>query len=176
VITTSRHHIYLYKNRLYVPRLARTDAGFYLEQEPVSSVEPAPAELRVLLESRIREGNPVTAAPMRKEYPSLPRVVRAAGARTARAFEREARLWAVELTSRETATATAIRLDDFMEHLLCGGGLSQSSTLPEKPLAESLLSPPVSSVSCPLSASRGVCVCAKCRRHNTWPGRLCALL
>jgi len=36
---------------------------------------------------------------MRKEYPSLPRVVRAAGARTARAFEREARLWAVELTS-----------------------------------------------------------------------------
>ncbi|PYR27202.1 MAG: hypothetical protein DMF98_06605 [Acidobacteria bacterium] len=99
MITTSRHHIYLYKNRLYVPRLARTDAGFYLEQEPVSSVEPAPAELRVLLESRIREGNPVTAAPMRKEYPSLPRVVRAAGARTARAFEREARLWAVELTS-----------------------------------------------------------------------------
>src|SRR3954454_1902402 len=81
-----------------------------------------------------------------------------------------------ELTRRKTATTTAIRPDDFMEHLLYGGGLSQSSTLPETPPAESPPSPPVSSVSCPLSAFRGVCVCARCRRHNIWRGRLCALL
>jgi hypothetical protein len=33
---------------------------------------------------------------------------------------------------------------------------------------------PSSCAFCPLSASRGACACAICRRHSTWPGRPCA--
>ena len=96
-----RIHVYKYRERLYVPELAVTDAGFYWEHGPVTDLASDAVALQPILEESLAKGNPMVKTPARDEYPRVPHVVRAAGARSVSAFEREATLWAIEAAEKE---------------------------------------------------------------------------
>ena len=116
-------HVYAYHGRLYLPELAVTQAGFYYEYGPVASLPPEPGELRVAIDRLRRTGNLRVATPKRDEYPSVPFVVRAAGARTMLTFEREATLWNIR------ATETDLRLERLARASRAGWGASEETRI-----------------------------------------------
>src|SRR6185295_9834556 len=63
-------HVYFRAGRFFVPVVARTDAGYYLDIEPVgvSAVDDAGA-LTALLQQVIDAGNPPVPAPLRGQFP-----------------------------------------------------------------------------------------------------------
>ncbi len=79
------------------------------------------------------------------------------------------RVWRASSAARRASSASA------------GTSGNAFSVIPYRPAARrgtlpggSRRSPPVSCVSCLLSASRAACACARCRRRSTSPARSCA--
>jgi hypothetical protein len=120
---SSIHHLYLYEDNLYLPHLARTEAGFLLELEPVVRMPKEPVRLRKALEGAFREGNPSAPTPARHEYPSVPVVVRSAGARTMLVFERHATMWSI------LAGDTELRLDTLTKVRRAGWGSPEKTEI-----------------------------------------------
>ena len=84
-------HFYVRGGKAYVPVVAQTDAGFFLDIDPVAviPVDDHEALIRTIAQ-QIATGNPVVAAPERSAY-GTPVVVRAAGVKTWATFEKNAR-------------------------------------------------------------------------------------
>lgn len=87
-------HVYEYHGIMLIPTVAKTDAGFYIEIEPVAVPEPTVSNIASALTAAKQRSSTVIPAPRRGEY-SKPVVLRHAKARSWKDFERGARLWKV---------------------------------------------------------------------------------
>lgn len=90
-------HIYLRNGTIYVPTVAKTEAGFYMNVEPVAVVSVANGEgLRNALDDALARGNALVPTPKRNAYPPslLPKY---AGVKTDRAFMQGASHWAIDI-------------------------------------------------------------------------------
>ncbi len=90
-----RWHIYLRRGTVSIPTVAITEAGFYLDVEPVVVV-PAndTSALHFAIKQVIRTGNPVVPTPARATFPK-PVVLRHVGERSWSAFEKTALTWSI---------------------------------------------------------------------------------
>jgi hypothetical protein len=80
---------------VYVPTVARTEAGFYMIREPVAVVPAANTEtLRRALHDVMARGNAIIPTPKRNAYPP-PVLPRYAGEKTWSAFMRGASEWKI---------------------------------------------------------------------------------
>ena len=90
------YHCYLKKGIIYVPTVAKTEAGFYMDREPVSVVAAANTEgLRYALRDAMGKGNPTISTPARNAFPR-PVLLKYSGAKTWSAFARGASQWSIE--------------------------------------------------------------------------------
>lgn len=90
-------HFYTRGDKAFIPTVARTEAGFYIDVEPVAVVDArdsdsVAAELRIRLEA----GNSLVATPSRAGYAPSP-VLGAARLRSWKTFEVGAKCFAVYL-------------------------------------------------------------------------------
>jgi hypothetical protein len=75
--------------------MAETEAGFYLEIEPVQVASASDTEaLQTAIKEIVSKGNPVVATPSRATFPK-PFLQRYAKVKSWSAFEREAQIWKV---------------------------------------------------------------------------------
>lgn len=89
-------HVYLRQGVVYMPTVVRTDAGFYMNVEPVAVVPVSNTDgIRSALHEIIARRNTVIPTPKRNEYPPslLPRY---AGVKSDRAFMHGTAHWAVD--------------------------------------------------------------------------------
>jgi len=89
-------HVYLRQGVVYMPTVARTDAGFYMNVEPVAVVSLSNTDgIRSAFHELIARGNTVIPTPKRNEYPPslLPKY---AGVKTDRAFMHGTAHWAID--------------------------------------------------------------------------------
>jgi len=105
-------HVYFRAGRFFVPVVARTDAGYYLDIEPVgvSAVDDAGA-LTALLQQVIDAGNPPVPAPLRGQFPR-PVILGPAGVKSWAAFERTSVCWTITSVGREHLVAATGRAPD----------------------------------------------------------------
>jgi hypothetical protein len=88
--------VYLRKGRVYVPTVAETDAGFYMNVEPVAVIPVADLDaLRNAFRDVLARGTIIIPTPKRNAYPPslLPRY---AGVKTDRAFMQQAAHWSID--------------------------------------------------------------------------------
>jgi hypothetical protein len=87
-------NFYLSVATVYVPTVARTEAGFYVEVEPVSVVSAREVgALQNAVIEYIHRGNPTT--PTRKAFPK-PVLLKYGNIKSWSAFEKSASLWTLE--------------------------------------------------------------------------------
>ena len=89
-------HVYLRQGVVYMPTVARTDAGFYMNVEPVAVVPVSNTDgIRSALHELMARDATVIPTPKRNEYPPslLPKY---AGVKTDRAFMQGTAHWAVD--------------------------------------------------------------------------------
>src|SRR5262245_51128437 len=88
-------HLYLRRGTVYVPMVARTQAGFYMEIEPVRSI---PASNREALQSAIKDaissGNASSPTPTRASFPK-PVLLNSTKTKSWSEFEKEALCWKI---------------------------------------------------------------------------------
>jgi hypothetical protein len=90
------YHSYLKSGIVYVPIVAKTEAGFYMNREPVSVVAATNTEgLRYALRDAMEKGNPTIPTPARNAFPR-PVLLKYSGAKTWSAFARGASQWSIE--------------------------------------------------------------------------------
>jgi hypothetical protein len=90
------YHVYLRKGTVYLPTMAKTEAGFYMNVEPVAVMSVTNTErLRNAFRDVMARGNAVIATPKRNAFPPslLPKY---AGVKTEREFMHSAAHWAAE--------------------------------------------------------------------------------
>lgn len=88
-------HLYLRKGLVYLPVLARTEAGFYIETDPVVVETVDSPNLRKAFVDTIAKGNPRVPVPDRDAWPQWV-VLKHAKVRSMSAFERSALHWDIE--------------------------------------------------------------------------------
>lgn len=89
-------HVYLRQGIVYMPTVARTEAGFYMNVEPVAEVSVSNTDgIRSAFHELIARGTAVIPTPKRNEYPPslLPKY---AGVKTDRAFMHGTAHWAID--------------------------------------------------------------------------------
>ena len=90
------YHSYLKNGVVYVPTIAKTEAGFYMDREPVSVVAAANTEgLRYALRDAMGKGNPTIPTPARNAFPR-PVLLKYSRAKSWSAFARGASQWSIE--------------------------------------------------------------------------------
>jgi hypothetical protein len=88
-------HVYFRGGRFFVPVVAQTDAGYFLDIDPVATVPGDAADaLATCVSAAIDRGNPRVPAPLRHEFPA-PVVLAPAGVKTWATFERKAACWTI---------------------------------------------------------------------------------
>lgn len=88
--------VYFRDGKFLVPAVARTDAGYYLDQGPVAVVAGDDRHgLEMTLAEAIARGNPTVPAPSRANFP-VPVVLEPAGVKSWPAFEKRSIGWTVE--------------------------------------------------------------------------------
>jgi hypothetical protein len=88
-------NIYLRNGVAYVPTVARTEAGYYLDIEPVAAVSATDSvALSDALKHVMAKGNPIVPTPTRAAFPK-PVVLRHANVRSWADFERTASQWTI---------------------------------------------------------------------------------
>lgn len=87
--------------RFFLPTVAKTDAGYFLDVEPVYvvSAEDTPG-LEAALGEVIARGNPRIPAPIRAEFPK-PVVLGPAGVKSWSTFERKSVCWTITREGRD---------------------------------------------------------------------------
>lgn len=89
-------HLYLRKGSVYLPTVARTEAGFYMNIEPVRVVPVSDSEaFENAVKEMMAKGNPAIPTPARASYPK-PVVLKYAQVKSWSAFERDSFNWAIE--------------------------------------------------------------------------------
>ncbi len=90
------YHSYLKNGTVYVPTVAKTEAGFYMDREPVSVMAaPDTGALRRAIQDAIGRGNPIIPTPPRAAFPR-PVLLKYSGAKTWSAFARGASQWSIK--------------------------------------------------------------------------------
>jgi hypothetical protein len=105
-------HVYVRKGTAFVPDVARTEAGFFLDVEPVRVARLD--DLGVLasaLEEVMAAGNPRVPTPTRAAFPK-PVIVRPAGVKNWNAFVDRGACFTISRTEGEIAIAETGRNDD----------------------------------------------------------------
>jgi hypothetical protein len=87
--------LYVLGNKVIVPTVSRTQAGYNLETEPVASLDLADPALPEVLQHVLERGNPIIPTPSRANFPK-PVVLSYAGAKSWSEFTEIADRW--ELT------------------------------------------------------------------------------
>jgi hypothetical protein len=88
-------HFYLRNDTAFVPTMGQTEAGFYLDIEPVEVVPAKDIQaLRGAIQQAINRGNPRVSTPSRATFPK-PVVLRHAKVKSWSAFEKGAMNWKV---------------------------------------------------------------------------------
>src|SRR5215831_11181562 len=87
--------VYYRSGRFFVPVVAKTEAGYYLDIDPVAAV-PGDAldALVTCVRAAIGRGNPRVPTPTRAEFPK-PVVLGPAGVKSWASFERTAASWTI---------------------------------------------------------------------------------
>jgi hypothetical protein len=101
--TTARPlwHVYVRKGMAIVPTVAQTDAGYFLDSEPVHVSSLDSSDLLIeALERVMAVGNPVVATPTRAAFPK-PVVLLYAKVRSWRTFERTTTCFSVSRVGGE---------------------------------------------------------------------------
>lgn len=63
-------HLYIHKGTAYVPTVARTEAGFYMDIDPVAAIPASAFEiLRRAITETMGKGNPIVPTPTRAAFP-----------------------------------------------------------------------------------------------------------
>ena len=105
-------HFYVRGGIAYVPKVLKTDVGFFLDSDPVAVIPLADAERLIdTLVTAIRNGNEGGKAPARHEY-GMPVVARAAGVSDWSTFARTARLFRIRQTESGYEIAAMGRASD----------------------------------------------------------------
>jgi hypothetical protein len=80
---------------VYVPTVAQTEAGFYLDIDPVEVVPAADTEsLQRTIRKALSSGNPIVATPTRATFPK-PVVVKYAKVKSWSTFEKGTLVWTI---------------------------------------------------------------------------------
>ena len=88
--------IYLHKNAVYIPIMVETEAGFYLDREPVETAEIGDTEkLQWVLRKVLTRGNPKIPTPPRELLSGGRFIQKYAGMKSWRSFENQAKIWGV---------------------------------------------------------------------------------
>jgi hypothetical protein len=88
-------NVYLRRGKVYVPTVAQTGAGFYLDIEPVEVVLACDSEaVRNAVQKALSRGNPPVPTPTRAAFPT-PVVLRFANVKSWAAFQRGATNWII---------------------------------------------------------------------------------
>jgi hypothetical protein len=91
--------LYLRKNKLYIPSVAQTEAGFYLEVDPVDVIDRDDCDGVCAAVSRVLAmGNPIIPTPTRAAFPKWV-ILKYSGVRSHSVFEREAEKWSIQKDS-----------------------------------------------------------------------------
>jgi hypothetical protein len=86
-------HIYLRNRTAFIPTVAQTDAGFFLDVDPVDVVSASDTEaLQHAVKQAIGRGNPKVPTPTRAAFPK-PVVLKYAKVKSWPAFERDCLYW-----------------------------------------------------------------------------------
>lgn len=81
------------KGQAFVPTVARTEAGFYLDVEPVEVVDTSDREtVEQAVIRAVKRGNPVVPTPARDSFPPDP-LLKHAKLKSQSAFEKSAQRW-----------------------------------------------------------------------------------
>jgi hypothetical protein len=88
-------HIYLRNRTAFIPTVAQTDAGFYLDVDPVGVVSATDTEaMQHAVKQVIGRGNPKVPTPTRAAFPK-PVVLKYAKVKSWPAFERGCLYWTI---------------------------------------------------------------------------------
>jgi hypothetical protein len=88
-------HVYIRKDVAIIPTVGQTEAGFYMDIEPVYSGPASDVDaLQLALKEAIRTGNPKLPTPPRRAFPR-PVVLDHAKVKTWKAFENGTALWTI---------------------------------------------------------------------------------
>jgi len=88
-------NLYLRNGMAYVPTVAQTEAGFFIDVEPVEAVPASDAEaLQRAVKQAINRGNPKIPTPTRATFPK-PAVLKYAKVKSWSAFERDSINWTI---------------------------------------------------------------------------------
>lgn len=88
-------HIYVRKGITYVPTVAQTEAGFYLDIEPVAAIPATNVDaVQAAVRQAIGRGNPRIPTPTRATFPKSV-ILKHAQVKSRSAFEKEASLWTI---------------------------------------------------------------------------------
>lgn len=89
------YHSYLKNGVVYVPTVSKTEAGFYMDGEPVSVVTaPDSDALRRALRDAMERGNSIVPTPPRTAFPR-PVLLKYSGVKSWSAFARGASQWSI---------------------------------------------------------------------------------
>ncbi|MBP1152672.1 hypothetical protein [Methylocaldum sp. RMAD-M] len=94
-------HVYLRKGIVFVPTVAKTEAGFFLDIDPVAVLESSDRQqVSEAIKAAILKGNPTVPTPTRAAFPK-PVVLNYANVKSWATFERNAYCWKV--TGKDSA-------------------------------------------------------------------------
>ncbi len=86
--------LYIIGNKAIIPTVARTQAGYYLEVEPVTHLDLADPKLSEAMRKSLDGGNPIVPTSSRATFPE-PVVLRYTGAKSWKKFAELADCWTV---------------------------------------------------------------------------------
>lgn len=93
--------VYFRRGNIFVPTVARAEAGYYLNIEPVAVVDVADfGGVLSAIQAAIERGNPAIPTPTRANFPK-PVVPRYAGVKSWPQFARQSLYWSIEKAANE---------------------------------------------------------------------------
>ena len=102
---------YVRNGRAYIPLTAKTQAGFYIDMEPVEIVSVSDGDaLELALHNAVLRGNPVVPTPTRGSFPR-PVVLKYAKVKSWRLFESQATYWSLSARDHDWTFGTWKRAD-----------------------------------------------------------------
>lgn len=88
-------HVYLRKGTVFVPTVARADAGFFLDIDPVTVLKSTDCDgISKAVKETVSKGNPVVVTPTRGAFPK-PIILSYAKVKSWTAFEKDAFCWKI---------------------------------------------------------------------------------
>jgi hypothetical protein len=86
--------IYVFRNHVFIPTVAKTQAGYHLEIEPVEHLSLTSPELPQVLGEVLKRGNPEVPTPSRANFPK-PWMLKYRSAKSWKKFSEIADLWSL---------------------------------------------------------------------------------